>query len=293
MRINFGPTLIALSALTLAVPSLTGCGEKTRSGEIPTLDLEAAIDNPRTFDLAGIAERIEFIHLDDTQKEALVGDINRIAESKGRFHVTDDIRQSPVKIFDRQGKFIRAEGRFGRGPGEYTDIISIVADHDTDNLVMAVMAGMQGAMVTCDPGGREVARADSVMVNKMAIHDGNLLLLRSRMLRLEGEDNSVGKLPFMERYSADLQREWGVETGDTRISAILRFSALGPDGANGVFVDGIRVSPMYVRDNRLVGVIQARDIVDAADRLTRPDLKELASSFKEESNPVIVVVELK
>jgi hypothetical protein len=207
----------------------------------------------------------------------------------------------------------------------------------------------------------------------------------------------------MERYSADLQREWGIETSDTRISVILRFvdngvinvilgpgavladngetllvkealsdtlfyyaddaltpayildpgnyaihegalginpsvetgdsyavigvlesdryvfaetygykndvrmhlifdrtdeagggfSPLGPDGAKGLFLDGIRVSPMYVRDNRLVGVMQALDIVDAADRLTQPETKELAAGLHEESNPVIVVVELK
>jgi hypothetical protein len=39
--------------------------------------------------------------------------------------------------------------------------------------------------------------------------------------------------------------------------------------------------------------MQALSIVDAADRLTRPDMKELAAGLREDSNPVIVVVELK
>jgi hypothetical protein len=71
------------------------------------------------------------------------------------------------------------------------------------------------------------------------------------------------------------------------------FSTEGPDGAPGLFIDGVKFAPMFVRDNRLVGYVNALDLVDGAESITRPDLKELAASLKEESNPVIVVVTLK
>jgi hypothetical protein len=72
------------------------------------------------------------------------------------------------------------------------------------------------------------------------------------------------------------------------------FSATGgPDGKPGLFIDGVKLTPMYVRDNRLVGVMQALDIVDGAGRITRPDLKELAAGLREDNNPVIVVATLK
>jgi hypothetical protein len=59
-----------------------------------------------------------------------------------------------------------------------------------------------------------------------------------------------------------------------------------------LFLAGIAFKPMYIRDNRLVGCLQAFDIVENADRVTIPRLKELAATLKEESNPVIVIVRL-
>ena len=71
------------------------------------------------------------------------------------------------------------------------------------------------------------------------------------------------------------------------------FSAFGPNGKPGLFIDGIKFTPCYIRDNRLVGYIQAIDIVDSADLLTNPDLKAIAATLDEDSNPVIVVATLK
>jgi hypothetical protein len=72
------------------------------------------------------------------------------------------------------------------------------------------------------------------------------------------------------------------------------FSATGgPDGKPGLFFDGLAFTPLYVRDGRLVGHISALTIVDNAESLSNPDLKALAARLKEDSNPVLVMVELK
>jgi hypothetical protein len=70
-------------------------------------------------------------------------------------------------------------------------------------------------------------------------------------------------------------------------------SALGPEGNEGLFLDGIQFTPMYIRDNQLVGYMQAFDIVDNVEHITDPDLKALAATLPENDNPVIVVVKLK
>jgi hypothetical protein len=69
--------------------------------------------------------------------------------------------------------------------------------------------------------------------------------------------------------------------------------ATGVDGRSGFFIDGIKFTPCYIRDNRLVGYMQALDIVDNAASITNPELKALAATLKEDSNPVIVVAKLK
>ncbi len=71
------------------------------------------------------------------------------------------------------------------------------------------------------------------------------------------------------------------------------FTATGSDGRSGLFINGIRFTPCYVRDNRLIGYMQAIDIVDNAAAITHPGVKTLAATLKEDSNPVIVVAELK
>ena len=71
------------------------------------------------------------------------------------------------------------------------------------------------------------------------------------------------------------------------------FSAMGSNGSPGLFFNGIKITPCYVRDNRLVGYMRALDIVDKAEAITNPDLKALAATLREDSNPVIVVAKLK
>jgi hypothetical protein len=65
------------------------------------------------------------------------------------------------------------------------------------------------------------------------------------------------------------------------------------DGALKPFIGGIKFTPQYIRDNRLVGYIQAFDIVNNAETITNIDLKALAATLQEDSNPVIVVATLK
>jgi hypothetical protein len=71
------------------------------------------------------------------------------------------------------------------------------------------------------------------------------------------------------------------------------FTPMGLDGTPGLFFDGVRFEPSYVRDNRLVGYMQAIDIVDRAENLTNPDLKALATTLQEDSNPVLMIARFK
>ncbi len=383
---------------------LTGCKDGTPSGgEITVFDLEAAIDNRQAFDLADISTGIEFIPLDNSRNEGLVGEITNIAGSKGRFYVQENARESPIKIFDRSGRFLTTEGRFGRGPGEYTNITSFAADYDTDNLYMSVISRLDGSLVAYDTEGRELIRRDSVSSGQMVIHDGNLLLLRNRVLRI-GDDLTVGgMIPFLDSYSlSGLELETAFEAPDRGVPMVIRTVErginvlLGPDqvltsdgssvlvkenlsdtvtyyrngalepafilnsgdyaipdgalgmdpsvdlgnsyairgvlgsegflfveaygfrdnvtarlvidrddpsgglsatggteGKPGLFLGGVKFIPCYIRDNRLVGYMQALDIVDNAEAITDPELRALAATLKEDSNPVIVVATLK
>ena len=71
------------------------------------------------------------------------------------------------------------------------------------------------------------------------------------------------------------------------------FSATGPDGTRGLYLNGIRFFTRHLRDGRLTGYMQALDIVDNRHAITHPGLATLAATLTEDSNPVIVVARLK
>jgi hypothetical protein len=105
--------------------------------------------------------------------------------------------------------------------------------------------------------------------------------LFARLESFDGEAFSAGYILF--------DRNEGVSNG-----SVAGVSVTGPDGEKGVFVDGIAFTPMYVREGRLAGYMNALDIVDGRDAgvITNTDLAALASTLEEDSNPVIVIATL-
>jgi hypothetical protein len=379
---------------------MSGCDGRAESGDIPVLDLEAAIDNEKVLDITEIADKVEFIPLDDSTERSLIGTIWNMSESKNCFYVHEG--GNPVKLFDRAGKFISTRGTFGRGPDEFLMMAAPTADWESDDLYMWGFSGGRRLIMRYDRTGKIVARSDSVSRPDEALvngtfHDDRLVLWKQRSGPVDAHESTT-KSTLLEILSPDLLPAGKVETTDRNMElrivtangwgafqsgfmsdngksllvhetlsdtvsycnpdmtlstaytlhlgryfppaelfgegatktwstdygyvgsmwesdeyVIVRinhnpgyeylvfersnipggFSAVGPDGKPGIFIGGIAFTPMYVRDNRLVGYMQAIDIVDNAASITNPDLKLLAATLKEDSNPVIVVAKLK
>ncbi len=213
-KCRFRTKAAGYAAILVLVLPAAGCGDgATRSGAIPTFDLERAIDNPQRFDLSDIAKDIALIPLDDSVPEALLGDIGSIRGTADRFYIRDSGR-SPIKVFDEAGRFVGTRGRFGRGPGEITDIMHFAADYETDNLYLGAMASnMKSSVIAFDAAGNEFAR-DTAMVGSMAFHAGELVAQRSAMVRVESADAPTAgvKKPLLDIFTPQLQRTGGVES---------------------------------------------------------------------------------
>jgi hypothetical protein len=390
-----------------------GCGTQTQSGGIPVFDLEAAINDRRSFDLGEIAAGVEFIALDDSRKEGLIGEIAGIAATRERFYIRDNGQEVLFKIFDRRGKFVSTLGRYGRGPNEFMGGPVFNTDYDRDILYLIGQTGdMKRLTMAFDGTGRELMRSEEISGLNIAFFDDSFFVMKGSPAPFSfGNDpdfvSSIGTVvPLLEVYSADLKREQVLETVDKGDGAIILmksaagqiqslsvlrgapsilsnsgssllvkeplgdtlyhykngaltaayvfdpgryrtpadafgvnptgnymqgimansvmegdnymfvttksygadgnadlvldkrnpaggFSAVGPDGNSGLFFGGIAFTPQFVRDDRLVGYLRALDIVDNADRITDPALASLAATLRENSNPVIAVVELK
>ncbi len=392
MKNNFAVTLLAAALI------VTGCGRKmSGDGGLPMIDVEAAIDNPRPFDLTEIADRIEFIPLDDSDDRGLVGSIGTLQESSSGFYICEGF-MTPVQHFDKTGKYVSSFGRIGRGLGETTFIVDMTVDYGAGNVYIDARSPSVAAY---DAAGRMFARSDSIPCIQILYHDGQLLALSRHNLRdpeayrseriaivdvfspdlkpvtsIDGPNPgpydimdrsltsgayNVGSSLFLsdngkelivrqgrndtlyyynkgalkpawrldlgryappaEVYGLDPVKKWDenyfsvdnvweggrylVVTADNRQRLPDRrlvfdkenlsagFSATGPAGDPGLFLDGIAFTPCYIRDNRLVGYLRAFDIADRRDRITHPDLKTIAAALAEDSNPVLVIATLK
>jgi hypothetical protein len=392
---------LAIATFSFALCA-AGCGDRGGTGDIVVFDAAAAIDNPRTFDLGEISGDIEFTPLDDSSREALIGNMAELVESRNFWYERE--YGSPVKVFDKTGKFVSTRGVIGRGPDELTGISSVAVDWNSDNVYLTGGPYNAKSIFAYNATGNIFARAvDSIRsMDKMTYSDGRMILFRGRF-GMDPDPEPGAKRIILEVYSPDLSQKSSVEAsdrggarsplpgrgvvfpspgfmsdngesvimkemvcdtvfrygngalvpvyvldfgryappaealgeratvtwsdsfhyadnmlegdrycvvrarnastdagGDTihhliidRRNPASGFSALGPEGESGLFLGGVAFTPMSVRDNRLVGYMQALDIVDNAASITNPALATLAATLKEDSNPVIVVATLK
>jgi hypothetical protein len=378
---------------------LAGCGGGPASDKnLIVLDLAAAIDNPRPFDLAEIARNIEYIPLDGAVP---VGEINMLTgmrPAKNGFYLVAQDGENTAWNFDRTGKFISTVGRIGRGPGETGSIVGVSPNDATDEIYIDGTTDVVGL----DADGKEFARVGDLLSWGMRWHGDRLLTLPVALV-FDEEVFSHDTIPFIDMYDRELRHIGSIpgpnvgpfmglssvpeegyvpatsppffsdngerllikqgrndtlyhfSSGTIRPAYLLDLGAYTPpaevfgfnpagrwternftvpnvwegerwmivaasniiektmwglifdrrnpeaggfsatggvDGKQGLFVGGAKFTPCYIRDNRLVGYIQAFDLVDNADRITDPKLKEIAAAIREESNPVITIIQL-
>jgi hypothetical protein len=315
---------------------------------------------------------------------------------------------SPIKLFDRTGKFIATRGRIGRGPNEFVFLQGFAVDYETESLCLYVSDGASAYLFAYDPMGKFSTSISLGLSggSDFVYYEDQLVQLQPSWIRPYWQSFIGTNVPLLYIYSPDLQHKETLEAidkgpgdvisvsrapsgapipgdllrsrnilsgngktlmvrqarndtvmyyrggglepayllnfggytipaeafgmnapvpaGDSygisnmyegdryvfigahgnknnvdvqlvfdRRNPAKGFSALGPDGTTGLFLGGIKFTPMYVRDNRLVGYVQAFDIVDNVAAITDPELKALAATLREDSNPVIVVATLK
>ena len=93
------------------------------------------------FPLSKIIDRCEIIPL-ETNDNSLFESIYHVGVSDNYIAVHSR-GQHPIKLFDRQGKFIRNIGKVGRGPGEFSSLYGIQLDEPANRLYLTPFANAQ------------------------------------------------------------------------------------------------------------------------------------------------------
>ena len=90
------------------------------------------------FPLSEIIDKCEMIPL-ETKKESMFQSIYHIGISENYIAIHSRGKM-PIKLFNRQGKFIRDIGKIGKGPGEFTGLYGIQLDEPANRIYLTPFA---------------------------------------------------------------------------------------------------------------------------------------------------------
>ena len=108
------------------------CSSANPTGTIVSVEIEPERSTP---DTVLLADR-EIIVL-ETHPEALLSGIESIDIDQDKLYVLD-LRRDKLAVFDREGNFLSTIGRRGRGPGEFSNVITdFCIDRENDEILIA------------------------------------------------------------------------------------------------------------------------------------------------------------
>lgn len=101
-----------------------------------TIDLNQLTDvDTITIHYSSIVEKIEIIALEN-QEGALMGNINKMQISDDTIFILDTMIAKKILVFNMDGKHIQQIGKFGRGPGEYLQIMDFTVNEKDKQIVV-------------------------------------------------------------------------------------------------------------------------------------------------------------
>ena len=118
--------------------SLSSCSsnQDNHKSNPKVIDVAGSIGRGRVVNLSEIADSIEYIPL-ETNEESLVGTPGRglFYESGLVYLLEAKVGSDALKVFNKNGAFVRQISRCGRGPQEYESISYLKIDSKTGNLL--------------------------------------------------------------------------------------------------------------------------------------------------------------
>lgn len=105
------------------------------------------ISNTIDLELSDIVDNCEMVKLETTSK-SILGNIHYACVSENYIAInTYDRPQLPVKLFKRDGTYLRDIGAIGKGPGEYTSIYGTQIDENANRIYITPFANAQHILV--------------------------------------------------------------------------------------------------------------------------------------------------
>jgi len=167
--------------LLITFGMVLGCGMQSCSPsrapvKLPAIDLSPTSFAKEHVNLSEIGSSIEYVFL-ETTKESIIGSLGKLRFSENFILAYDD-QIINLKLFSRNGKFIRTIGRCGKGPGEFIGIEDCTINEQENRII--VSAGFQKKIIIYHLDGTLVSEFP-VTINAHYLFDfGSSLLLGTK-----------------------------------------------------------------------------------------------------------------
>ena len=175
----------------------------------------------------------------------LFGRVLSLAMDEDENTFVADYQSNEIRVFDREGNFVRTIGRHGEGPGEFQRLAGIVWDRvslvlwtvDIRDLRLSAFDA-QGRFLATHPHGRDTYNTSIPWVGYSDLNGflydrepRNFEVLLKRKTSSDGELTIVDSLavPRGERDTYTVPSSFGTETRTVPMQPV-RMYAVGPDG---------------------------------------------------------------
>jgi len=118
--------------LLLIILFSTSCSEQKTAEDIRIIDVAGSVGSGRVVNLSEIAGEIQYIPLETTDQSILGNPYNNVLFEEGVFYFIQ--LHGEIKIFDKNGHFLKVFNRYGRGPQEYESSGNLQIDNKTDRI---------------------------------------------------------------------------------------------------------------------------------------------------------------
>jgi len=124
----------------IMIIALFSCTEEDKPKDLRVIDLAGNVGKTSIVNLSKIAESIEYIPLETNDESLLAPPLSYINFENGRLYIRQF--QTEIKIFNKDGKFIKTFNKQGKGPQEYEGLYKFYVDPSTNNLFVYSYKGL-------------------------------------------------------------------------------------------------------------------------------------------------------
>jgi hypothetical protein len=122
--LNFSYKLSIVALFTIMLPITMGCNNASKkSDSAKVLSLTSKYDDEEDISDINLFSGFDLISLQDDS--VIIGEIDKILCTDSLIYLVDKYQGHCINIFSSSGKYLNTINRFGRGPGEYTQLSDI------------------------------------------------------------------------------------------------------------------------------------------------------------------------